>query len=64
MTNSADPDQLAYWIYTVCKNTVYPGSEGLGLTCKNKENPVKFTQLCIIISSVTGWVSSSFSIIW
>ena len=38
MTNSADPDQLAssvgffrsqlVWIYTVCKDRVYPGSSG------------------------------------
>ena len=37
MANSADPDQLAssrsqlIWIYTVCKDRVYPGSEGQGL---------------------------------
>ena len=36
MTNSADPDQLAsseanIWIYTVCKDRVYPGSAGQGL---------------------------------
>ena len=37
MTNSADPDQLAsseavIWIYSVCKDRLYPGSAGLGLT--------------------------------
>ena len=35
MANSADPDQLAYWlliwIYSVCKGRVYPGSAGQGL---------------------------------
>ena len=37
MANSADPDQLLLrsqliWIYTVCKDRVYKGSAGLGLT--------------------------------
>ena len=39
MTNSADQDQLAsselIWIYTVCKDRVYPGSAGLGLRKQN-----------------------------
>ena len=36
MANNVDPDKLAsseanIWIYTVCKDRVYPGSAGLGL---------------------------------
>ena len=27
MANSADPDQLLIWIYTVCKGKVYSGSD-------------------------------------
>ena len=33
MTNSADPDLFQLiWIYTVCKDRVYPDSAGQGLT--------------------------------
>ena len=37
MANSADIDQLAIWIYTVCKGRVYPGSAGQGLNFFEKK---------------------------
>ena len=38
MANSVDPDELQLiWIYTVCKDRVYPGSAGQGLKVKEIE---------------------------
>ena len=59
MVNSAYPDQLAsrnqlIWIYTVCKDMVYPGSAGQGLIARLYKQLKKKTKLWFILQKITG----------
>ena len=64
MTNSADPDQFRselIWIYTVCKDRVYPGSAGQGLILKVQAKPLYYKDVIVVcmrvaVNFVGDWI--------